>query len=465
MDKQMIDRFLDVYRTEYLDDIMKLIRIRSVSVPSSGGKYPFGDGCAQVLDTALSLGKEMGFATENHDYYCGSILMPGTAVGEIGMFAHLDIVPEGEGWLQPPYIPYIKDGWLYGRGSSDNKGPAVTALYAMRCLQKSGIRLRHTVRLFLGCSEENGMSDIDYYLKRVPAPEYSFVPDASFSVCYSEKGILELEFTSPLPAGVADFTAGEASNMVAGNAYALVDTIQGELPEVNKESCPGVVVREQDGMLRVEAAGKSAHAAFPEGSINASVMLADYLCGHPFLTDKAKRTLAFLSECFENYYGEALGIAYDGGPLGKLTIVAGMTRTEDGKIRQNVNIRYPAGVNAEKMMERLNTAAASYGWSMRTVRHEEPAYVSPDSPFVKTLDHICKQRLGEAFGPYTMGGGTYARKLPNAVAFGPSIKGQKKPGPDGHGGGHQPDECVRIQGLEDALHIYVQSLLALDEIF
>ena len=114
MDKQMIDRFLDVYRTEYLDDIMKLIRIRSVSVPSSGGKYPFGDGCAQVLDTALSLGKEMGFATENHDYYCGSILMPGTAVGEIGMFAHLDIVPEGEGWIQPPYIPYIKDGWLYG---------------------------------------------------------------------------------------------------------------------------------------------------------------------------------------------------------------------------------------------------------------------------------------------------------------------------------------------------------------
>ena len=107
-----------------------------------------------------------------------------------------------------------------------------------------------------------------------------------------------------------------------GNAYALVDTIQGELPEVNKERCPGVVVREQDGMLRVEAAGKSAHAAFPEGSINASVMLADYLCGHPFLTDKAKRTLAFLSECFENYYGEALGIAYDGGPLGKLTIVA-----------------------------------------------------------------------------------------------------------------------------------------------
>ena len=178
MDEQIIDRFLDKYRTEYLDDIMSLVRIRSVSTPDSGGKYPFGSGCAEVLDAALAMGSRMGFAAENHAYYCGSILMPGMTKSEIGMFAHLDVVPEGDGWLKPPYSPYIKDGWLYGRGSSDNKGPAVTALYAMRCLQESGVRLRHTVRLFLGCSEENGMSDIEYYLKHFPAPEYSFVPDA-----------------------------------------------------------------------------------------------------------------------------------------------------------------------------------------------------------------------------------------------------------------------------------------------
>ena len=463
MDEQIIDRFLDKYWTEYLDDVMSLVRLRSVSTPDSSGKYPFGSGCAEVLDAALAMGSQMGFAAENHAYYCGSILMPGMTKSEIGMFAHLDVVPEGDGWLKPPYSPYIKDGWLYGRGSSDNKGPAVTALYAMRCLQENGVRLRHTVRLFLGCSEENGMSDIEYYLKHFPAPEYSFVPDASFSVCYSEKGILEAEFTAPLPDGLAEFSAGEASNMVAGRAYARVNLAQGGF-EADGDQRPGITVREQDGVLFAEAEGRSAHAAFPEGSVNAAVMLADYLCRHSFLTEEGKHTLAFLSECFENYYGEALGIAHDGGPLGKLTIAAGMTRTEDGVIRQNVNIRYPAGTDAEAMMEKLAAAASSYGWTMHAVRHEPPAYVSPESPFVRALDHACKQRLGEAFGPYTMGGGTYARKLPNAAAFGPNIKGQKKPGPDGHGGGHQPDECVRIQGLEDALHIYVQSLLALDQI-
>ena len=117
------------------------------------------------------------------------------------------------------YKPVIKDGWLYGRGSADNKGPAAAALYSMKYLKEQEVPLEHTIRLYLGCSEERGMEDIEYYTSHYPAPEFSFTPDASFPVCYGEKGILEGEFSCAIPEGhVTGFSAGVASNAVPAEA-------------------------------------------------------------------------------------------------------------------------------------------------------------------------------------------------------------------------------------------------------
>ena len=120
---------------------------------------------------------------------------------EIGIFVHLDVVHEGNGWTTEPYKPVIKDGWLYGRGSADNKGPAAAALYSMKYLKEQEVPLEHTIRLYLGCSEERGMKEMQYYTSHYPAPEFSFTPDASFPVCYGEKGILEGEFSCAIPEG------------------------------------------------------------------------------------------------------------------------------------------------------------------------------------------------------------------------------------------------------------------------
>ena len=168
-------------RENMLDTAMELMKIRSVSEPGTR-EHPYGEGCAMVLDKALEIGKQMGFETENHDYCCGSILMPGRTGQEIGIFVHLDVVHEGNGWTTEPYKPVIKDGWLYGRGSADNKGPAAAALYSMKYLKEQEVPLEHTIRLYLGCSEERGMEDIEYYTSHYPAPEFSFTPDASFPV-------------------------------------------------------------------------------------------------------------------------------------------------------------------------------------------------------------------------------------------------------------------------------------------
>lgn len=462
MDERVIARFFQEHREKFLEDIMTLVRIPSISAPG-GGQYPFGEGCARVLDAALAMGERMGFEAENHEYRCGSILMPGTEKGEVGMFAHLDVVPPGDGWKNPPCSPYIKDGWLYGRGSCDNKGPAVTALYAMLFLREMGFKPRRTIRLFLGCSEEKGMGDIVWYLKHYPAPDFSFTPDGAFSVCYSEKGIMEAEFEAPLPGEIVRFSAGAASNSVAASAFALLRTEAKRETEAC-EIWPGISVKREGDFLRVEAAGKSAHAAFPEGSENAAVMLADYICRRNLVSEEAGKILFFIGDSLKDYYGSGLGIAHEDEELGKLTVIAGMTETGEGRLRQNINIRYPACADAGQMEAALKQAANSCGWRMSSVSNDPPSYVSPDSPFVRTLCRACTDRLGPSFVPYTMGGGTYARKIPGAVAFGPGIRGQKKPGPDGHGGGHQPDECVQLKVLEDALHIYIQALEEVDRL-
>lgn len=464
MDEKKISEFFEEHKEEFLKSIGALVAIPSISTPKETGPYPFGENCARVLDEALSMGRELGFQVQNHDYYCGSILLPGEEGGEIGMFAHLDVVPEGTGWKNPPYELQIEDGWLFGRGSSDNKGPAVTALYAMRCIKESGMKLRHNIRLFLGCSEENGMLDIEYYLKHFKAPDFSFTPDASFSVCYSEKGIFEADYTAPLPEELKEFSAGTASNAVAGNAYAVLSDPSVSEPELNKKDWPGIHLSRENGLLKVEAVGSSAHAAFPEGAVNAGAMLAAYLRESGLVGEEGCRILGFPAECFTGHYGEALGIDYESEQLGRLTAVCGMIRTEGGKLRLNINIRYPAEVGSEQMAEKIAGKAASYGWENSVARDDAPSYISPDNPLVKALDEACRKQLGDSFAPYTMGGGTYARKLPNAVAFGPGIRGQKKPGPDGHGGGHQPDECVQLKVLENAFHIYVNSLIAVDKL-
>jgi succinyl-diaminopimelate desuccinylase len=103
-------------------------------------------------------------------------------------------MPEGklEEWIFPPYAAEISDGVLYGRGSVDDKGPAMAALFAMAALRESQIALRRRFRLIVGLDEESGSRCIKYYRENAELPEFSFSPDASFPVVNAEKGILRI---------------------------------------------------------------------------------------------------------------------------------------------------------------------------------------------------------------------------------------------------------------------------------
>lgn len=449
--------WIEENKESMIQDVNRLVSIASVSSPAEGG-YPFGPGCKQVLDQMLAMASSYGFDTCNYEDYCGSAVLKGEREEELGLFSHLDVVPEGSGWtVTSPYTPVIKDGWIYGRGSADNKGPAVAALYAMRYLKEQGIALKHSLRQFYGCDEERGMEDIAYYLTKQKPPKFALVPDAAFPVCCGEKGRIGLTCETDLPGRILSIRGGEGKNAVPSCAKAI---LEGEFDG----PCGDMKITVENGTTRIEASGQAAHSGKPEGGENAISKLAAFLCDSGWLTEDEKKTVRFLGEGFSDFYGSGLHISCEDEISGRLTAVATFLTTENSKLKLFVDLRYPVSGDGRKLEEQFCRAAAGYGWTVSVTEQNPGFYLDKDDNIVGLLTGICKEVYGKEFEPYCMGGGTYARKLPKAVGYGPSLSDQKKPCQEGHGKGHQPDECVCIDNLLNAVEIYVKAILELDKI-
>ena len=215
-----LDAWIAGHEDELVDVVSRLVRVPSVGEPfDPKAAQPFGPGCAAVIDATRDLVESYGLAWENHAYYAMEARLPrasigaadqqdegvddagtvpnlATKAGDIAFFSHLDVVPAGlQGWSIDPFSPYVRDGWLFGRGSSDNKGPFSAVLFALRYLREENVPLRHDVVLYGGCDEERGMEDVKYLVPRIPKPAASLVSDAYFPVCYSEKGIASFDLT------------------------------------------------------------------------------------------------------------------------------------------------------------------------------------------------------------------------------------------------------------------------------
>lgn len=463
-----IDRWLDDHRDELVRDICRMVSIRSVSQPGEGGA-PFGTGCRAALHEMLKLGEEQGFSTRNFEDRCGCLWLEEPEGREtLGFWGHLDVVPEGSGWLHAPYEPVEEDGWLIGRGVADNKGPTVGTLYLLRCLKELGIRLSFLPLLFVGCDEERGMEDLAYYTSRYPCPEMSIIADSGFPVCYGEKGILEGWIETPSFSGgiLRELTGGVASNMVPDRARAVLQKTDAVLAWA--AGLPAEYKTEEDeAALTVCAFGISRHSAAPEGGVNAIGKLTRILSESGLFTGAEQQALLFLTRINDTTDGAALGIPFSDEVSGALTCVGSRVSTEpDGRLRLGLNIRYPITADAAALQCSMAERAAEAGCAFLLERDSAPNYFPKEHPAVELLTNLFNRETGQQRQPFVMGGGTYARKLERAFAYGPGGVPQPEPPeglfPAGHGGGHEPDEGLCIDGLIASLKLYGRALLELD---
>jgi len=184
-----VDKWVREHRCELVDDLKELIAVRSIGEEELED-YPFGKECAQAADLFADMGRRYGLTDENDCYYAVSLLQNGEKKQEIAILGHLDVVEAGEGWKRNPFSPWEEKGVVFGRGSLDNKGPLMAAMYALRCIGELGFPHRSTFRLIAGCDEEKGMRDIAFYLSRRTAPLFTLICDGAWPVCVGEKGIL-----------------------------------------------------------------------------------------------------------------------------------------------------------------------------------------------------------------------------------------------------------------------------------
>lgn len=171
---------------EMIQTIVEMVKIDSVEGEAQPDA-PFGKGVKQALEAALCVAERLGFDTVNVDNYLGYAVY-GQGEDYVCAVGHLDVVPEGTGWKQPPFSGYMQDGVIYSRGVLDNKGPVFSCLYALYALKQLGIPLQHPVRILFGCDEETGFEDIKYYLTKEKPPIMGFTPDCKYPVVYAERG-------------------------------------------------------------------------------------------------------------------------------------------------------------------------------------------------------------------------------------------------------------------------------------
>ena len=463
-----IEQYIDSHRQEILDDLKALVRIPSVSRVGEGGK-PFGTECCRVLHLALDMAAQRGFEANSHDDWYGTAVYSSNPDSDslIGIFSHLDVVEAGEGWTYEPFEPTEVNGFMIGRGAGDNKSGAVIGLYTMQILKELQIPVKSDVMLYFGTNEESGMADAERFAKEHIMPDYSMVPDLFFPVCHGEKGVFKATIQSKTGfKQIVALRAGIADNVIPAKASAAIlneATLQQEA-EALAANNENVSIRTEGSLLIAEAKGTGGHSAMPQGKTNAIWVLADYLSRLDSLNKTDKNICSSIAAFCSDWDGSALGIACEDEPSGKL-VCSAVRMGMDGSIPEiMVSSRYPVTACRENIESHLLDTISDAGFALKNVSDSGPMYIEKDDPLVQRLTKVYHELSGKTDRqPYIIDGGTYARKLKRAVGFGGGNGVRAEFLPAGHGGVHQPDEARHIQGILDAIKIYVMSVIEIDE--
>lgn len=468
MDLKKMDQLIASWQDEIFERLRGWIAINSVTSAKSAEDAPFGAEMRRMLDQFLKDARELGFQVDDVDGYAGSAQM-GQGEKTMGILAHLDVVPAGEGWTKDPFGGEIEDGKFYGRGAEDDKGPAMAALYAMRAVREAGIPLKHGVRLIVGCDEETGMQDMAYYARARKMPDYGFSPDAQYPLINIEKGGLALRLSKVTGGETGAFIpvyslyAGIRQNVVPGAALAELGTAGMGFEEMARRveqiqnAHPRFQLRLTDlggGRAKLEATGVQGHAAMPHQGLNAAGMLLIALAELQAGGGSREPIQALAQVLGIDYDGAGLGIKQADELSGALTCNLGILRYDGCQITAQLDIRYPLCADEVDMCGRAAMALSPWGIALTRTGGHVPLHVPADHEVVKGLLEVYHEQTGLPAYPIAIGGGTYSRTMPNTVAFGISFPGDTETC-------HMPDEYVDVEKFMLSVRIMAHAIVRL----
>lgn len=464
--KELINKKIDELKDELIKATQEVVRVRSVLGPAQPGK-PFGEGPAKAIETALAVSQKLGFKTKNVDNYVGYAEY-GEGKEMVGVLGHMDVVPEGDGWTYPPYAAEIHDNKIYGRGTIDDKGPTIAALFGLKAIKELGLPVSRRVRILYGSNEESGSNEIEYYLEHDEAPTIGFTPDANFTVIYAEKGLTlfdaVMKFDKKATSGikVVSITGGEVKNMVPRVAKAVLEVqndgqarqIADAVDSYRKETGIDLSCEADGGRLTITSTGVAAHGATPEQGKNAIMQLFIFLDTLDLGDTDVKRFIHFFAENVGmETNGKTFGV-YLRDDTGELTFNVGTVNLNENEGRLGLNIRYPVTYTYDDFIRPFNKKIEGTCIVIENMTAQNPLYFPKDHPLIQTLSKVYQDVTGNEPVLLAIGGGTYAKEMKNMVAFGPNFPGQ--PELD-----HQTDEYIDIDHLVLLAKIYGNAIYEL----
>lgn len=419
--KTLIDNYIDENKQNMIDDIMHLLKYESIT-----GRQEENQACLRCfLDKAGS----MGFKTMWTKTCDMGIVEHGEGEETLGILVHLDVVDIGdrEKWIDDPFEGAVRDGFLWGRGTADDKGAAVMSLYAMKAVNDLKVPLERKIWLIVGTSEEGEWTDIDNFKREFPSPNFGFSPDGEFPIYFAEKGYVDIElvFQGDINKGILELSGGDSFNTIPSRAE--IKLIGGK---------------------KITTSGVSSHSSTPEYAENAIVKLCESsnlnvgLNFVDFIRD-------YLSD---SRYGGGLSIddggdLYGGEYVGKTTAVPTFIGIGHGGVELIVNVRHKYGTEMGTVVEAFERHQHKYGYEVSIKGHyNHPMMVSKDLPFLKIMNEVYEE-YGYEGGYKTTAGTTYAKAMDNFVSWGPIFPWDPKTA-------HMENECLSIETLLAATKIY-----------
>jgi succinyl-diaminopimelate desuccinylase len=410
------------YQDDMMRDLAELVAIPSVRGEAAEGQ-PFGKECADALNCILNMANRMGLTTKNVGNYAGHAEY-GEGDEVAAVVTHVDVVPAGEGWETDPFTLTRKGNLYFGRGTADDKGAAIVALYCLKVLKEENVPAKRRLRAIFGAGEETGSDDLERYLESEQLPAMAFTPDSDYGICNREKGILRFEVSNTKNDStvISEFVSGTVVNAVPSKAICTIrcsDEQYADLQRASSEAEGDFHFEKTGDGARITSIGKASHAMQPQEGFNAATHLIKLLT-QVFSPDELGSLVRFVGERIGTELdGRTLGIRQEDQHSGPLTLNLGLFHIGADFARAGFDVRYPVTSDGEPIFSTVSAQAAEYGLDATLNADTKPLFLPESSPFITLLQDSYAAVTGKQAELYATGGGTYARAFKgNAVAFG-----------------------------------------------
>lgn len=444
-----IKKFVKENSISMIDDIKKLVQIDSIiDEKTVSDNMPFGKGIDDALRKTLEIAESLGFKTVYKDGYYGYAEV-GDGEELIGILGHIDVVPVGDEskWKFPPFSATEKDGYIYGRGTQDDKGPVISCMYAVKALLDSNVDFKKRVRFIIGGDEENLWRCISKYRENnEEIPSMGFTPDSCFPVTNAEKSLVQFYLNGKGEKNLNLKISG-ALNAVPGEAIyegSLSEKLALKLDELKFE-----YLKEEN---KITVIGKRVHSASANKGINA----IERLCKALYEIGVDFDAINFVAELSDSIGSKILPNCEDDAS-GVLTLNLGELIIDENKSVLGYDSRIPVSFSIDDLEKAIKEKIADYNLEFEEFDRLNSLYVPANSPLIKTLISVYEKETGLDGTPMSSGGATYAKALDNCVAFGAMFPFDEQTE-------HQENERSNIENLIKAAEIYALSIYKLLEL-